>query len=116
MSPAEIIAEAVARQIVDALTYPDQGGHPDYLGDGRWTNDGATVTVRLSEEEVNAAFLLLGETPTQIVPLGTCETCRFADRTRATVRDRGWGSPCVRCVRPVMSKFEPLPVAAEAPR
>jgi len=73
---------------------------------GAWEAVGVvSFGVQIKAEDVKAIFAVLDREPARTKkPLGSCETCRFAENGR----ERGWRAPCVSCSRPEMSEFKPV--------
>lgn len=96
--------QILARAVVASMKAEAQeGGQPGYRGDGEW--DFITIGVALSPEAVNAAFRIVGEELRPVISRGTCATCANSD---ANGKSYGWWSrPCVTCVHPLMSNWEP---------
>lgn len=88
------------RAVLKRLRSDDQGGYTSRYK-GKWQFI-STSLPQTSAKELDALFDLAGIEPDEIVALGDCKDCMYADHRG---NSRGWAPPCVSCKHPVMSNF-----------
>jgi len=92
----------ILRDILLHGRWDDQGGDVGYNGDGEWAFVSSSLSVK--PEQLNALYEFAGIEPHQIVSAGSCKDCKWSD---SKGESRGYAQPCLSCLLPRMSNFEP---------